>query len=247
MNMENDISLRMSKRLITVAELLRGADVETVADVGCDHGYVSIYLVQKNIAKRSVAMDLREGPLSSARENVISFHMEDKIKLRLSDGLAGLKKDEADGLVIAGMGGRLMIDILNKGRVKELGIKTAVLQPQSDIDVFRDYLDEQGFAVVDERVVFDEGKYYFPMRVRIDGALEGSFEKPDLPDDVIKKFGRLNLLRKDPCLLEYLNHGREVAGSILEKLDPGTHPERYSEVSRQQECICLAINYINND
>ena len=107
---------------------------------------------------RARAMDVRKGPLAMAEANIRDYGMEARISVRLSDGLKGLKAGEADGLVIAGMGGKLMISILDDRDVAALGIRMAVLQPQSDIDEFRRYLRSKGYTILDERVVLDEGK-----------------------------------------------------------------------------------------
>ena len=104
----NDVALKMSVRLKEIAELLRCPEKLKVADVGCDHGYVSIYLVTHGIAKECIAMDVRSGPLSGAKDNIDEYGLSDSIRTRLSDGVKELKQGEADALVIAGMGGNLM-------------------------------------------------------------------------------------------------------------------------------------------
>ena len=138
---------KMSQRLVTVAEMLRDDSGKklAVADVGCDHGYVSIYLVQSGIASSAVAMDVRQGPLSGASDNIREYGLLDVITTRLSDGLKELKKGEADSLIIAGMGGKLMERLVKEGNLKELGIKTAVLQPQSDLSEFRAFCEMKAF------------------------------------------------------------------------------------------------------
>ena len=99
----------MSQRLITVADMLKSdGEALKAADVGCDHGYVSIYLVQRGIAKSVIAMDVRKGPLSAAGANISEYGLEDLISTRLSDGVKELEKGEANAIVIAGMGGKLM-------------------------------------------------------------------------------------------------------------------------------------------
>ena len=108
-----------------------------VCDVGCDHGFVPIYLVQQGISPRVLAMDLREGPLRAAREHVAVYGLESRIETRLSDGLHNYEKGEADTLVCAGMGGGLMMRILAKDREKTASFRELVLQPQSEIEKFR--------------------------------------------------------------------------------------------------------------
>ncbi|RKM61118.1 SAM-dependent methyltransferase [Butyrivibrio sp. CB08] len=240
---------RMSDRLITVADML-GSGYKCTADVGCDHGYISIYLVLKGISEGAIAMDLRKGPLSAAKSNIEEFGISDKVEVRLSDGLEKLGKGEADSLVIAGMGGKLMLSILEKRDIQGLGIKRAVLQPQSDIPEFRGYMRGRGFSILDEQIILEDGKYYFPMLVDFTGADE-SYDKAikELSElcrcDAVRladRYGVYNILRRDPLLKAYLEHGREVAGSIISSLDKDQHPERYAEVAGELSDIELLLD-----
>jgi tRNA (adenine22-N1)-methyltransferase len=261
-NNSMDVCLKMSKRLLTVADMLggyesdisfKGANVSyghmdrfrRVADVGCDHGYVSIYLLQKGIADAAIAMDVRSGPLSMAEGHIREYGLSDRIETRLSDGLGELKEGEADGLVIAGMGGKLMMSILDAKDLRTLGIKVAVLQPQSDIPLFREYLRNKGYCTLDERIVFEDGKYYFPMRVVIPsesgegaGGATSSFSQR-----ICDRFGLCNIQRKDELLKDYLEHGREVAQSVLSSLDEEQHRERYREVRDELDDIEEVLEY----
>lgn len=250
----NDVALKMSVRLKEIAELLRSSDKLKVADVGCDHGYVSIYLVSHGIADECIAMDVRKGPLSGAQENISEYGLEGSIKTRLSDGLKELKPNEADSLVIAGMGGNLMRRILEEGKVKELGIKTAVLQPQSDIADFRNFLRDSGFIITDEKVIEEDGKFYFPMKVLIgeksfSGSDTESCDKleraftliknaaPDADDDSLlrmcNRYGECNILNRDETLERFLLHGKKVCESILKNLDKNEHSDRVREVTSE--------------
>ena len=278
------VAARMSKRLVTDADMLGGVGHEIpsaagsanfgvpgrfrcVADVGCDHGYVSIYLVQKGIAETAIAMDVRKGPLSMAENNVREYGLEEKIDLRLSDGLSLLNKDEADALVIAGMGGKLMISILEKKDIRELGIKTAILQPQSDIPKFRQFLREKGYLIENEKIVFEDGKYYFPMRVKVaclrqGNDTEGYSESYSFPENeqyvkkvmalfpseggadilrICNRYGEHNILRRNELLKTYLEHGLEVNKSILASLKGGEHPEREEALLTEQKDIELVL------
>lgn len=253
---------KMSQRLVTVAEMLRDDSGKklAVADVGCDHGYVSIYLIQSGIASSAVAMDVRQGPLSGASDNIREYGLLDVITTRLSDGLKELKKGEADSLIIAGMGGKLMMRLVKEGNLKELGIRTAVLQPQSDISEFRAFLRDEGFFITDEKMILEDGKYYFPMKVVTDMSQD---EKEDIlnkniksfldldnalsREDVIRLFDRYgahNLLRKDPLLKSFLEHGKEVCESILKSLDD-SHLGRITEIKEELSDISFALKYMD--
>lgn len=254
---------RMSERLITVGELLGAVLVDLsnssftcTADVGCDHGYVSMYLVLRGISESAIAMDLRKGPLSSARDNVADFGIADRVQVRLSDGLEALNDGEADSLVIAGMGGKLMLSILEKRDITSLGIKTGVLQPQSDIPEFRGYMRGRGFEIVEERIVFEDGKYYFPMTVSFSGdgkqyekALQKLVDELSVSrEDALRlsdKYGLYNILRRDELLRPYLEHGHEVNTSIISSLNKDQHPDRYKEVAGELSDIELLLDYFD--
>ena len=101
---------QLSERLLVIASLVTPG--LRLADVGCDHGLLSLYLLGNQTVPYAIGMDLREGPLSRAQENAVREHLGDRIVFRLSDGLDAYEAGEADGLVIAGMGGQMMADIL---------------------------------------------------------------------------------------------------------------------------------------
>ncbi len=136
-----------------------------LVDVGCDHGYLSIYLVREGVCPGALAMDIRKGPLACAEEHIRESALGDYIKIRLSDGLGAYAAGEAETMVCAGMGGRLMEKILKDGMEKVRRLKELILQPQSELKEFRIFLRKAGFAVTGENAVCEEGKYYFAMKV----------------------------------------------------------------------------------
>ncbi len=273
------VSARMSQRLIAIAGMLGEPDNMAIraddghlkydsepgnmvaADVGCDHGYVSIFLVQSGIAKRAIAMDVRKGPLAGAQRNIRDYGLEYAIETRLSDGLKGLSEGETGGLVIAGMGGKLMIRILQEGDPVRLGIRKAILQPQSDIDEFRAYIRNSGFHILDEKIIYDEGKYYFPMKVSFEknavttddsgkeydylqeamGALiSGSGCDENSALAVCNRFGEFNIHRKEKLLKDYCEHGKKVTESILTELSGSGHTERVNHLQKELN----ELNYV---
>ncbi|WP_051196787.1 class I SAM-dependent methyltransferase [Butyrivibrio sp. XBB1001] len=265
------VAARMSKRLIAIAEMLRGVDAGesgtgdfdkgdtcaekglVVADVGCDHGYVSIYLLQSGIAKGAIAMDVRKGPLSGAYDNIREYGLDGLIETRLSDGLKELSAGEANALIVAGMGGKLMMRILEERDPKRLLISQGILQPQSDIDEFRAYLRDKGYIIVDEKVLLDDGKFYFPMRVvfgderlaadrhgRIHDYLHEAMTllvdktscNETMARHICDRFGEINILNRDEVLKNYLEHGKKVSESILKTLEDKGHLERAEELKK---------------
>lgn len=184
----------LSKRLTTIASFV--PEGSRVADVGTDHGYMPIYLVKNGMAVSAIAMDVRSGPLSRAAEHVRECGLEDKIELRLSDGLAALHGKEADTVIISGLGGPLMMEILTKGQQTARSVNCFVLSPQSDIPGVRRFLRENGYRIHREAFVKDEGKYYAVMQV-----FHGQSRPGRYLDDL---YGGYLLDHGDPVLEEYL-------------------------------------------
>ena len=148
-------AVSLSNRLQTVADMVTG---RRVADIGCDHGFVPIYLVQAKKADHVLAADVRPGPLSRAQQHIKEVQLTPYIETRLSDGLAGVTpEDRVDTVILAGMGGRLMRRIL--GELDRLPVQELVLQPQSEWEELRAFLYEQAYLIVEENMVLEEGKY----------------------------------------------------------------------------------------
>ena len=155
--------MELSDRLLSVAKLVLPA--KTLADVGCDHGYLSVYLINEKKCEHVIAMDVRKGPLARAEQTIRTYGMEPYIELRLSDGLKKLDFGEADGYVCAGMGGRLALQIMWQDRFKVAAMKQVILQPQSELWLVRRMLKKWGCVIAEERMVCDEGKFYPMMRM----------------------------------------------------------------------------------
>lgn len=205
--------VKISKRLETVASLVTQGGV--LADVGTDHGYVPIYLLQQHRIARAIAMDIGNGPLERAKEHIAMYGMGQYIETRLSDGVAALAPEEVDSIVIAGMGGGLVIHILEAGEPVCRAAKELILQPQSELEKVRDYLNRAGYVTTAEDMVFEDGKYYPMMRVCYDAAAE-----PSQSDEyfVFCRYGRGLLEQRHPVLQEYLNRESQILEQILGNL-----------------------------
>ena len=155
-------------------------------------------------------MDVNAGPLARAKENVKKFGMEERISLRLSDGLEKLQPGEADTILIGGMGGPLMERILSAYPEKVAGVKELVLQPQSEIAEFRRFVQQIGFRITEEDMLFEDGKFYTILRA------EHGEEEPWTEEEYL--YGKY--LRKDayPVLRDFLAQERETTRQVLEGL-----------------------------
>lgn len=186
--------VKLSERLSAVSKLI--TPTLKVADVGCDHGYLSIYLLQNNITDKVIASDVRKGPLSKASENVKLYGLNDKIELRLSDGLTNYKTGEVESVVMSGMGGNLMIKILEESKEIIESVKELILQPQSEVAGLRHYLSDNGFMIISESIVYEDFKYY-PM-------MKAVHDKMNWDREVYYKYGKILLKEQDPILHQYL-------------------------------------------
>lgn len=252
--MKKDGQVVLSKRLQMLAEMVTPGN--SVADVGCDHAYLSIYLVQKGISPHVLAMDVREGPLAAAREHVKDCGLDTYISVRLSDGMEEMESGEAETLICAGMGGRLMERILRAQPEKAGGMKELILQPQSELKEFRSFLHRTGFTIQAENAVYEDGKYYFAMRaVGAKAAAErdlgqngdkGPRENSEEAkwQNIFDEYGELLLNAGHPVLRQYLLHKREKAGEILAKLEAECSPrsvERIVEIRQELAEIETAL------
>lgn len=237
----------LSARLRTVAGMVSRGNV--VCDVGCDHGFTAIYLVQQGISPRALAMDLREGPLSAAGEHIVACGLEERIETRLSDGLHKYKIGEADTLICAGMGGGLMMRILAEDKEKTDSFRELVLQPQSELQQFRRFLRENGYRIQDEEILLEEGKFYQVIRAVTDrerNSQQGSTETSGSTDYGLCKledrYGPVLLKKRTPVFLSFLEREEAICEEILAQLRSqgladDKRKERYEEVETQlQEC-----------
>ena len=205
--------MQLSQRLSSVASMVTAGNC--LADVGTDHGYVPIYLYERKIIPRAIAMDVNKGPLERAALHIAESGMKEAIETRLSDGLTALKPGEADSVVVAGMGGPLIIRILSAHPEITESLKELILQPQSEISEVRIWLYEQGYEIVEEHMVFEDGKYY-PMFKAVKNP------EAEKLTDLEYKYGKLSVLREPEVLRAYLV--REIANkqTILQKLSEET-------------------------
>lgn len=167
--------MQISKRLEAVAGMVTPG--LTLADVGTDHAYIPIYLVENQTIPHAVAMDIGRGPLARAQEHITAHGLETQIETRLSDGLEALAPGEVQSIVIAGMGGPLAVRILTMGAAQAAACREVILQPQSDLRLVRSYLGSAGYRIVQEELVCEEGKFY-PMMKCVPEAEQCGNEKP---------------------------------------------------------------------
>ena len=213
--------VKISDRLKTAASLIREGAV--LADVGTDHGYVPIYLLEQKKIKSAIAMDINKGPLERAREHIHLY----------------------------GMGGGLVMHILEEGKDICQAAGELILQPQSELCSVREYLAENGYVTEAERMVFEDGKYYPMMRVHYQAEknedadktikdMENSKEQKKSRYKVECLYGRYLLMEKNPVLHQYLVKERQVFENILDNLFKQPESEK---IAVRMEEVKEALGY----
>ncbi len=223
---------RLSKRLSVSASLVPEGAV--LADVGTDHAFLPIFLCETGRIQRALALDVAEGPLSRAREHIKEAGLESKIEVRHSDGLAALRPLEADTVSLLGMGGALIMRILSAHDPRRLQVRTLLLGPQSEVPVLREFLLREGYRIETERLVEEDGKFYFLLLVNTEGGSELPYSAPEL------LYGRTLLSQKDPVLSSYFMQRKKILEEIQKNL-AASHTkdaaERLAEVQAELELI----------
>ena len=213
--------MELSARLRAVTAFVSPG--QAVADIGCDHGYSSIFLAEHGIASRVIAMDVNKGPLQQAGENISRYGMEERIETRLSDGMEALQAGEVTAAVLAGMGGRLMIRILQQGMERAIYLKELVLQPQSEIHLVRKFLRDKNYEIVQENMILEDGKYYpiiHALQEQGENTLRKNGENGKLEEDTWNGctledyYGPCLLADRNPVLFDFLQSDIEKIKKI---------------------------------
>lgn len=203
----------LDQRLLAIVDLVR--KTATVVDVGCDHGYVANYLVEEKLAKKVYATDISEPSLRKNERFAYMRGNDQRVISLLGDGLEPLKDKDYDLVIIAGMGGDLIIKIIEESFDQVKG-KTLVLQPMTQRDSVRKYLVAKGFKIQEEKIVRDKNKFYEIMKF-IPGKDQGS--------TCGYLFGQNLLEKKDPVLKEYLEILLEKTESYIKKASQSQNPK----------------------
>lgn len=226
--------MELSKRLLTVASMVTEGNF--LVDVGTDHGFLPIYLMKQKKIPGALAMDVNPGPLSRAQEHIQAYGLEGYIKTRLSDGLKRMEPGEGDTLVLAGMGGGLMLRILEEGKEATASFKELILQPQSEIDMVRKELEQRGLQVIEEDMVLEDGKFY-PVMKLVWGI-------DSYNSEIEYQYGRILLRKKHPVLKQFLENEKTLYTGIMEKLEQQLKVEVTEAVTRRLDevkCELLQI------
>lgn len=187
----------------------------TVGDVGTDHAYIPVYLIVKDVCEKVIAADIGVGPLRAAEKNIKAYNMEECIELRLGDGLAPINEGECDAIIIAGMGGLLIKDILEREFDKAKSTPCLVVQPMNANEVLRQWLYDKGFDIYDEELTREGEKIYTVMCAKWTGQTKQL-------DEVYFHIGEKLIENTDPLLPALLQKRIKQAEKVLSGLKKTT-------------------------
>lgn len=223
--------MELSNRLKAIADLVESNSI--IADIGTDHGYIPIYLAQKGIIKHAYAMDINKGPLEKAKKNINKYNLDKIVETRLSNGLEKLSEGEADTIIIAGMGGKLISQILLAYPDVVKASKRLILSPHSDVKEIRIRLHDLGFKIDKELMIKEEVKYY-----NIIEAIKDIKREQYTAEEYL--YGKILIDKKDPLLKEYLQNKKKKLDYLINSLefkDSENAIKRKKELELEQEII----------
>jgi tRNA (adenine22-N1)-methyltransferase len=227
--------MELSERLNFIIKNIEKTNI--LADIGTDHGYIPIYAIKNNICEKAIATDVNKFPLDKARLNAILENADDKLEFRLGDGLKTLNNNEANVVIIAGMGGNLIKDILEASINIVNELDYLVLQPVQNPEILREYLYNNNYEIIKEDLCLDEGIYYELFKIR---RREG--ESTQL-DPIYYEVSPKLLMEKHPLLKDYLIIKAESYKKILSYINEDTENAKLRK-SLLDEKISLISNMI---
>lgn len=201
--------MNLTPRLLEIANKVDRGSI--VADIGTDHGYVPVYLIENKISDKVIACDINEGPLKSAMNYIGKKKYQNSISTRLGNGLNPLNPNEVDTVIIAGMGGILISDILKQDKKIADTIDEFILQPMVASDELRKYLKENGYKIIDEKLTREDNRFY-----EIIIAVHGNQE---IKDEIYYEVGYKLIENKDPLLKDYLLKKINKTEKILKSIE----------------------------
>lgn len=217
--------MNISQRLKSIVDMTDRCNC--LADIGTDHGYIPIYAIEKNICNTSIASDINKGPIKIALKNIKKYGMLEKIQTRIGPGLSTLSLGEADVIIIAGMGGNLIADIINDDINIAMKADYLIVQPVQYPEVIRKYLSKMNFKILDEDLVKDENKYYH--------IIKAKYGDGDKYSNEAEHFMGLRLIeKKHPLLKSYIEYKLNRIDEILSQMSSNTVSTKYKELKNQE-------------
>lgn len=187
--------MELGIRLKMIVSLMNKCDC--VLDVGTDHAHIPIYLVKNKICNSAIASDINKGPVEKAKINVSIENLNEKIECRLGGGLSIVASGEVQSAIIAGMGGNLIRDIIEKDLVLFKSFDYLIAQPIQNPEIFRKYIYNKGYKIIDEELCIEDNKYYEVMKIAYGHLIQKV-------DPINYEISELLLNKGHPLIKEYI-------------------------------------------
>ncbi len=222
--------MHLTSRLKTIADSIDKCSC--VADIGSDHALLPIYLIKNNKADKAIATDINKGPAGNSRKRIQQYGLDNLIDVRVDFGLKALKDNEADVIIISGMGGLLIADIIKESHDIAKSAKMLVLQPMRDGYLLRKWLVGNGFKIIDADIVKEEKKFYEIIWVKPCNKVD--------KNRVINYIDDKLIIKKSPVLAEYIESKMAEYEKIIKELRIYDTP---NAVKRLKECNAILEYY----
>lgn len=203
--------MKLTDRLLKIASLVD--EGKKIADIGTDHGYIPVFLLNNKKIDFAILADVNKGPLENARKEVRHNKLDDKVDLRLGSGIEVLNDNEADEIIIAGMGGILIGELLEAKKSVAQNAEKLILQPMQAQAELRKYLYNNGFEVIDEVLVKEDFRIYEIIVAKYTGR------KTEVTDEIYYEVSKKLIEKKDELLAEFLNKKISAYENIIKKLE----------------------------
>ena len=227
--------MTLDARLAMVAACIRPGS--RLADIGTDHAYLPVWLVEAGICPSAIASDLRPGPLESARRTVEAAGLSDRISLRLGDGLSTVRPGEAEDIAIAGMGGETIAAILAAAPLVQDKAVRLVLQPMSRAEELRRFLLENGFSLLAERLVTD-GTHLYPVMTAV-------YTQAPPPADALPIYaGAFSVQEGRPYRQRMAAHLRRRAAGAAGRAAGGYGIKKQAHGECSSPCACFSQGFL---
>lgn len=216
--------MKLSRRLEKIASFIPKNSI--VADIGTDHGYIPVYLIENNISKKVIGTDISKGSLNKIVDLIKLEGLEDKIEARLGNGLEVIRPFEVDSVIVSGMGGILIKKILAEDLDTTRSINNYILQPMIGVIELRKYLIANNFEIIDEELVLEDDKYYEIMLAR-----KG---KQHVMNDIDYEISRILIEKRHPLLSRFLEYKIDKTNKIMyeiQKIETEKSNNKYEELT----------------
>ncbi|MEN8907189.1 MAG: class I SAM-dependent methyltransferase [Clostridiales bacterium] len=226
--------MKLSRRLNMIVNCIEKTNL--VVDIGTDHAFIPIEALRRNLTKKAIASDIKEGPLKIAKNNIDKYNLAKFIETRMSNGLANILEKELKTVVITGMGGFLITEILKNSLEKSKNIDELILQPMNSSEYMRKWLYRNGFNIRDEILVKEDKRVYCVLNVKYDG------QKREV-DNLFYYIGKRLFENNDNLLDDYMNRIRDINIKKMKSLEKSKNSGiKYEEVLKLVNDIEKIIN-----